>query len=366
MKGKQIVSLILAAMILTACSQPPAQTGTATVVDTAPSAAPAAGATVTEEQITTEPSASPTSQSTSTTTPEPPRPTNAAGCTNSAAFVTDVTIPDNTEVTGGTAFVKTWRVMNDGTCIWASDYTLTHYSDERMSAPASTPLALTYPGQTLDISVPLTAPNVIGTHRGNFVIKNPEGLIMKIGGDSRLWLIITVKSLVAATVAGTPAAAGQSTSAPAVTVSGSGAGFAKVTCTYTIDQTKVNEVIAAVNAYRATLGLPAYTTNPQLSLAAQAHANDMACNNLFFHNGSDGSTPQSRVKISGYIASSVSENVYGSYPPLNGQGVVNWWKTDKIDPRHNQNLVSDKFIDIGVGYAFFNNYGYYVIVFGTP
>ena len=121
-----------------------------------------------------------------------------------------------------------------------------------------------------------------------------------------------------------------------------------------------------MNAYRAQSGLPAYTVNPQLALAAQAHANDMACNGLFFHNGSDGSTPQSRVKVSGYIASSVSENVYGSYPPLNGQGVVNWWKTDRVDPRHNLNLVSDTYIEIGVGYAFFNNFGYYVLVFGTP
>ena len=33
---------------------------------------------------------------------------------------------------------------------------------------------------------------------------------------------------------------------------------------------------------------------------------------------------------------------------------------------HNLNLVSDKYIDIGVGYSFFDNYGYYAIVFGTP
>jgi uncharacterized protein YkwD len=277
-----------------------------------------------------------------------------------------VTIPDNTELTGSTAFVKTWRVMNNGTCIWASDYTLTYYSDERMGAPASVPLALTYPGQTLDISVPLTAPNVLGTHRGNFVIKNAEGLIMKIGSDSRLWLIINVKTTATATVVNTSTAGAQTTSVPAATVSSSGDGFARVTCAYTLDQSKVNGVITAVNAYRAQSGLPAYTVNPQLEFAAQAHANDMACNKLFGHTGSNGSTIQSRVKASGYIAASSSENVYGSYPPLTGQGAVNWWKADKTEPRHNLNLVSDTYIEIGVGYAFFNNYGYYVIVFATP
>jgi uncharacterized protein YkwD len=72
------------------------------------------------------------------------------------------------------------------------------------------------------------------------------------------------------------------------------------------------------------------------------------------------------VADAGYVAADLSENVYGSYPPLDGPGVVNWWATDKTDPRHNQNLLSTNFTEIGVGYAFFNNYGYYVIVFAKP
>ena len=100
--------------------------------------------------------------------------------------------------------------------------------------------------------------------------------------------------------------------------------------------------------------------------AAQAHANDMACNQLFYHNGSDGSTPETRVAASGYVASKVTENVYGSYPPLTPDGAVNWWKTDKTDPNHNKNLISTDYTEIGVGYAFYNNYGYYVVDFATP
>ena len=106
--------------------------------------------------------------------------------------------------------------------------------------------------------------------------------------------------------------------------------------------------------------------NSLLVRAAQRHANDIACNNLFVHTGSDGSTPQSRVADTGYTGSSVTENVYGSYPPLNGQGVVNWWANDKTDPQHNKNLLSNTYTEIGVGYAFFDNFGYYVIVFATP
>ena len=362
MNGKRIITFILlAVMILSACSnQSSAESSTPTLVE--PIVIRVTSPTATGTTATIESSVTSTTLPEFTATPEPPRPTNEPGCTNSASFITDVTIPDNSEIVGDTVFTKTWRVTNTGTCIWASDYTLTHYAEERMNAPASVPLDLTYPGQSVDISVPLTAPNSVGTHKGYFVIKNPAGLIMKINSDSRLWLIINVKT----TVSATATAVSGATSAPAATTGSSGNGFANVTCAYTTDQAKVNAVVSAVNAYRAQSGLPAYNVNPQLTLAAQAHANDMACNNLFVHTGSNGSTVDSRVVVSGYTAAFVTENVYGSYPPLTGQEVVNWWKNDKTDLSHNRNLVSDTYIEIGVGYAFFNNYGYYVIVFATP
>src|SRR5258706_2324406 len=294
-----------------------------------------------------------------TVTPGTPRPTNFRDCTNSGVFVTDVTIPDNSEMVGDTVFTKTWRIENTGTCIWASDYSVTNYAGESMSAPASVPLTLTYPGQTVDISIPLRAPNTIGTHKGYFVIKNPAGLIMKINTDSRLWVVIDVKS----TVAATPIVA---TSIPATAIGASGNGFANANCVYKLDPTKLTDALNEINAYRTLSGLPAYKVNPQLTLAAQAHANDIACNKLFVHTGSNGSTVDSRVVVSGYIAKSVDENVYGSDPPLTGSDVVIWWKNDKTDLRNNQNLASGTFIDIGVGYAAFNSYGYYVIVFATP
>ena len=139
-----------------------------------------------------------------------------------------------------------------------------------------------------------------------------------------------------------------------------------MTCAYTTDAAKITETVNAINAYRAQNGLPAYTVNELLTKAATAHANDMACNKLFVHTGSNGSTPTTRVAASGYTASSVTENVYGSYPPLSGQGAVDWWKNDKTDIRHNQNLLSTTYTEIGVGYSFFDNFGYYVLVFAAP
>jgi uncharacterized protein YkwD len=241
-----------------------------------------------------------------------------------------------------------------------------------MGAPASIPIAVTYPGQNADISISLTAPSGVGAHRANFVIKNAAGLIMKVNDDSRLWLIIQVKNSAAPTVAPTIAAAAPTVTLGAIAVQPTntsttgGVGFATVSCGFSIDQAKLLQVINAVNTYRSQNGLPNYTVNAQLAKAAQAHANDMACNNLTSHTGSNNSTVKSRVVASGYVAAFEAENVYFNNPPTTGQDAVNWWINDTTDTKHRLNLVSDTYIDIGVGYASFNNSGYYVIVFATP
>ena len=230
-----------------------------------------------------------------------------------------------------------------------------------MSAPAAVPLPVTNPGETVDLSVDLVAPSVPGTYQGNFVVKNPADLIMQIDNDSRLWLIIDVTS---APTSSPTAIAG--TGAATATASNSGSGSTNATCALTTDTARTTAMVTALTNYRGQTNLAALPINPLLNQAAQRHANDIACNNLFVHTGSDGSTPQTRVALTGYAASDVSENVYGSYPPLTGQGVISWWATDQTDLRHNQNLLTTKYTEIGVGYAFFNNFGYYVIVFATP
>src|SRR6266540_2076800 len=198
-------------LLTSACGeQASAETSTLTITATM---VVTATETETETPSATE---TPSVQASATFTPVTPFPTNSPDCTNSASFVTDVTIPDNSNVVANTTFTKTWRVKNTGTCIWNPDYVLTHYSDEQLGAPASVPLVVTFPNQTLDVSVDLIAPGAVGTHRGNFVIKNPAGLIMSIDKDSRLWVIINVSS---APATGTPtvsaSASGTTTSSTA-------------------------------------------------------------------------------------------------------------------------------------------------------
>src|SRR5215217_6315017 len=168
---KLFVVAALMMLILSACGgQAAGETSTATTAATeAPIATTAVPAT--EVPVTTDTTAPPSPETgvSATATSSTPlaatptvgtlQPANAADCTNSASFVADVTIPDNTNVAAGTTFTKTWRISNTGTCIWGPDYTLAYYSDERLGGPASVPLAITYPGQTADISVDFVAPN---------------------------------------------------------------------------------------------------------------------------------------------------------------------------------------------------------------
>lgn len=377
MTKKLFIVASLIAVMLSACGgQTSAETSTPASTETQVATAPPSA---TETVVATETSSMPTASATQpadTDTPPPTVPTNLPDCTNSASFVADVTIPDNSDVVGGMIFTKTWRVRNTGTCIWGPDYTISHYSDEQMGALTAVPLGVTRPAEEVDISVDLRAANTLGIHRGNFVIKNPAGLIMSVDDDSRLWVIINVTNTVTMTPTATrTATANPGTESGSVTPTSTGAistasnvssANVAAACPVTTIDAKLTETIAAVNAYRARNNLPAYDVDILLSQAAQRHANDMACNNLFVHRGSDGSSPQSRVVDTGYIASSVSENVYGSYPPLTGQGVVDWWINDRTDLRHNQNLLSTAFTEIGIGYSFYENFGYFVLVFATP
>lgn len=107
-----------------------------------------------------------------------------ATCTNTFAFVADLTIPDDTVLAPGTEFVKQWRLLNTGTCPWTTDYQLVTVDDPPTLA-GQTEVALTgpiVPGQTLDIGVSLIAPNEPGTYRSNWQLANAAGERFGVGG----------------------------------------------------------------------------------------------------------------------------------------------------------------------------------------
>ena len=95
------------------------------------------------------------------------------GCTDIAAFVSDVTIPDNTVMTPETRFTKTWRLRNAGTCTWTPQYTLLILGkSEGTQADWAYLQEEVRPGQTTDISMELAAPSVKGVARWEGVLQN--------------------------------------------------------------------------------------------------------------------------------------------------------------------------------------------------
>ncbi len=93
----------------------------------------------------------------------------------SAQFVRDVTIPDDTELPGGTPFVKTWLLENNGDVPWGAGYTLYHVSGVPMTNRTSIPLPACPPGGSVPISVRMTAPIEPGTYFSDWRCRDPGG-----------------------------------------------------------------------------------------------------------------------------------------------------------------------------------------------
>jgi hypothetical protein len=143
-----------------------------------------------------------------------------AGATASCyglSFVSDVTIPDNTPVTPGQAFTKTWKVKNAGSCAWDAGFKFAFVGGEQMGGAAFTLPSSIAAGAVYDISVPMTAPNKSGTLRGNWQMQTAGGQFF---GD-QVYVQVVIGGGAAATATNTGAAAAptatNTTGAPAAT-----------------------------------------------------------------------------------------------------------------------------------------------------
>lgn len=109
-----------------------------------------------------------------TATRIPPTPTPKP-C-NRIDFRGDVTYPDGTKVIGGTSFVKTWRLKNDGSCTWTTSYDLAFVDGDRMSAPSFVDFPKQVkPGESIDISVSMIAPGTPGKYTAHFMLVDQNG-----------------------------------------------------------------------------------------------------------------------------------------------------------------------------------------------
>jgi uncharacterized protein affecting Mg2+/Co2+ transport len=92
-----------------------------------------------------------------------------------------VNVPDGTHVAPGAAFTKTWRLRNSGACTWDASYRLNFVAGERMDGPESMSDGtsaigqVVRPGEEVDISVALVAPQAAGTYQGQWQMMAPDG-----------------------------------------------------------------------------------------------------------------------------------------------------------------------------------------------
>jgi len=180
-----------------------AQTVAAELKRVAQLASPTPNVTATPTN-TLQPSPTNTPQGAATNTPNP------CLLVGYSAATIDQTVPDNTIMAPGQVFVKTWRLTNAGTCTWNSSYQLVFDHGDGMGVSSGYAQTLTAgtvaPGQSVDVSVTLTAPADPGTYTGYWRFRDPNGIYFGIGGAAP-W-VVKIKVANATTVTLLPAAPG--------------------------------------------------------------------------------------------------------------------------------------------------------------
>ena len=110
-------------------------------------------------------------------------------------FVEDLTIPDGTKIVAGNTFTKTWRIRNSGSCTWDSRFDVTFVDGTQMTPGKVWDLTKEVKsGETVDISIDMTAPSTVGSYQANFQMLNPNGVRFGTGPDSKgsFWVKIQV------------------------------------------------------------------------------------------------------------------------------------------------------------------------------
>lgn len=141
-------------------------------------------------------------------------PTSSGGSTSTSCygltFVSDVTIPDNTQMTPGKTFTKTWKVLNSGTCAWEAGFKFAFTTGEAMGGSTFVLPAAVAAGAQYDISVAMTAPSTAGTYKGYWRMSTAGGQFF----GNEVYVVIIVGGSTATTTATTSDVA-TNTSAPA-------------------------------------------------------------------------------------------------------------------------------------------------------
>lgn len=119
----------------------------------------------------------------------------------------DVTVADGSVFQPGEQFTKTWRLVNAGDCDWSQDFAIVWFSGEPMGSARIFYLdEVVGPGESVDLSVEMTAPTKSGWYQSNWKMRNAEGEMFGLGphGNAPFWVRIRVFDGSTPTIAALP------------------------------------------------------------------------------------------------------------------------------------------------------------------
>lgn len=193
MNLKPIATIIFIAMVIAACGPSPASTETEPTPDVAAVRTSAASTVISEFTLTAAaftptaslPTETPAPEGTETATSQPfAQVTDASGTTIAICdslsidpATVDVNVPDNTTMSPGQDFIKTWRVKNNGSCSWGAGYELVYAGYSNQMSGQFQPLSeVVQPGQEVELSVQFRAPDEAGEYLSAWQMSNPAGV----------------------------------------------------------------------------------------------------------------------------------------------------------------------------------------------
>jgi hypothetical protein len=212
MKLKLFTTLFLTAILIAACG--PSATPSEPTPDVAAIRTSAASTVVSQFTLTAAAFTPTTAPVTDTPAPEVTttetslpvaQVTNAEGTTVALCDkyawdpdTVDVNVPDNTVMSPGQEFIKTWKIKNIGTCAWGEGYELVFsYSslpnDDALNGVAQPLGASIASQQEVEVSVQFTAPDLPGTYFSVWTMENPAGIAFSGNDNKSLYVQIVVQ-----------------------------------------------------------------------------------------------------------------------------------------------------------------------------
>jgi hypothetical protein len=109
--------------------------------------------------------------------------------------VQDLSVQDRQEIHPGVTFLKSWRLRNVGNCTWTQMYAYVHTGGNNLADYQDQALPSTVgPGETVDLTVAMTAPDLPGTYLSEWMLRDDAGQLFGVGpqGTAPFWARIDV------------------------------------------------------------------------------------------------------------------------------------------------------------------------------